>query len=158
MNLQPFGTPKQLFRTAYAPTSPSERPSSLNSFVLTQSRSSHSPSIRFETPSSSSIKRQASKNYLESSPTSLQDLSNRLPQGEYFPVQKKEEGSRKMMLKIEQLEKKVGKNTEQIRGLKLGGKSEQLRLVSVEDRINKMEREKQERYQECLIEIRKVRE
>ena len=92
--------------------------------MLNRSRASNSPAIRFEQPSSSSMIREGSKVRLEVSQTSLQDLSNRMPQSDYYPESRREDGGRVMMQKIEELWLRVNKNTEEIGKMKNSTKNE----------------------------------
>ena len=138
MNNQPYGITKQVYRNSYSPAINNNRPSSLNNLNFSQYY--HQPIYHVKQESSIPTLL-ISKNNLSNSQAYQTDPKIKIHTSEYYTEQSKSDDLMKQMqMKIEELTKKVAKNTEDIKSLKKSNKNEtqpEINFIPEFDKLNK---------------------
>lgn len=138
MNNQPFGIAKQLYRTSYSPAVNNHRPSSLNNLNFSQYH--HQPIYHVKQESNIPTLL-ISKNNLSNSQAYQTDPKIIIHTSDYYTEQcKSDDLMKQMQIKIEDLTKKVIKNTEDIKSLKKINKNEtqpEINFLPELDKLNK---------------------
>lgn len=154
-----FAIPKQLYHTSYTPLEFS-RASSLQP-TPTFTHPLH-PATRPEGNAPVIIVRDIARNNLSSSQASQQELKSKLVPHEYYSKSTSiEELVAQLQIKMEELGKKVNKNTEDIKNLRQKDKSSNFETniqKKFAENLEKIQQKQATFNEDCLLKIVKVKE